>query len=107
MLKEKLQIFFNNQQVKNLTVSQRDPVILNASFSSIKDVIPSAVWVNDDSIIPCMETNSESCAIQANTENVTALAYTIRATFCGKSVDVERFLLIVEGRYKNYSFTIH
>ena len=105
MLKERLQIFYNNQQVENLTVSQRHPVILNASFSSINGVTPSALWMNDDSIIPCIRTNRESCAIQANTENVTTLTYSIRATFCGKSLDVESFQLIVEGRYKNYSFT--
>ena len=99
MLKEKLQILYNNQQVQNLTVSQRDPVILNASFSSINDVTPSVLWVDNNSIIPCLQTGSESCAIQPNTVNVTTLTYTIRAIFCGKSLDVESFLLIVEGRY--------
>ena len=101
MLKEKLQIFYNNRQVENLRVSQRDPVILNASFSSINGVTPAALWLSDDSIIPCMKTNSESCAIQPNTVNVTTLTYTIRATFCGKYLDVQSFLLIVEGRYNH------
>ena len=105
MLKEKLQIFYNNQQIENLTVSQRDPVILNASFSSINDVTPAALWLNDDSVIPCIQTNTESCAIQPNTVNVTILTYTVRATFCGKSLDIESFMLIVEGWYYNYPFT--
>ena len=105
MLKEKLKIFYNNQQVENLTVTQRDPVILNASFSSINGVTPSALWVHNDFVIPCIQTNSEFCAIQPNTVNATTLIYTIRATFCGKSLDVERFLLIVEGKYNKYPFT--
>ena len=105
MLKEKLQIFYNDQQVENLTVSQRDPVILNASFSSINDVTPSVLWANDDSMIPCIQTNTESCAIQPNSVNITTLTYTIRATFCGKSLDIESFMLIVEGWYYNYLFT--
>ena len=102
MLKDNLKISYNDKQVENLTVSQRDPVILNASFSPINNVTPSVLWVNDDYVLPCMQENSRYCAVQPNTVNITTFAYTVRATFCGITIDVESFLLKVKGKYNHY-----